>query len=249
MRKRAVIYTANGLPFIRKDVSKTKARLFLLLERIANFMNGKVISCSRSEAEELTKRGIPGKYISNGTEIQPSYDRQPNDVVVVATSGRSTVQKNPALFNEIASKFASDKRVRFVWIGHGELNHLLTSGNITVTGWMTRSDASNVVRNADVYLSTASWEGLPLAVIEAMHLAKPLLLTRCVGNVDLVIDGYNGFGMDTAAEAATKILGFLEDRSTILQMGTHSRELAIREFSVEDMAVKYDVEYRRLAKQ
>lgn len=56
----------------------------------------------------------------------------------VFTLGRISVQKNSRLFNEIALKLP---KLKFLWIGDGELRSELTAPNITVTGWLTRHEA------------------------------------------------------------------------------------------------------------
>lgn len=47
-------------------------------------------------------------------------------------------------------------------------------------------------KELNVYLTVARYEGLPLAVIEAMSLGKAIVASDVVGNRDCVEDGYNG---------------------------------------------------------
>ncbi|MQJ98206.1 glycosyltransferase, partial [Escherichia coli] len=137
------------------------------------------------------------------------------------TCGRITEQKNPTLFNQIAAAFAQRQDVKFVWIGDGENEQraLLTSTNIVVTGWYSKAEVESTVRAADLYLSTSLWEGLPFSVLEALSLGKCLLLSDCVGNRDLVKDGYNGFSFLTAEEAIGRIEWLMQNREAIRQMG------------------------------
>ncbi|MCU0822543.1 MAG: glycosyltransferase family 4 protein, partial [Spirochaetes bacterium] len=46
---------------------------------------------------------------------------------------------------------------------------------------------------ADIYLSTARWEGLPTAVLEAMSLGLPVVAGDVVGNKSVIKNGINGF--------------------------------------------------------
>jgi glycosyltransferase involved in cell wall biosynthesis len=246
--KRNVIYTPNGLPFIRKDISLLKVKIYIFLEKTANWLCGRIISCSKSEAEELIKKGINSIYINNGTEIfdyknEGQLDK--NRKFIIATTGRVTIQKNPLLFNEIAKQFETDARYQFLWIGGGELEHLLTSKNIRISGWLNKSEVINTLSKTDLYISTASWEGLPFAVLEAMNLLKPLLLSNCVGNTDLVINNYNGFIFTTVEEAVIKINFIGSKREIVQEYGNNSYKLLVKDFNVELMAKQYESEYKK----
>ncbi|MBK6979684.1 MAG: glycosyltransferase [Cytophagaceae bacterium] len=81
--------------------------------------------------------------------------------LTILTSGRISSQKNPSLFNAIALSFKDYPQVSFVWVGEGELSHCLTANNITITGWVSKEETNKYYSVADIYLSTALWEGLP----------------------------------------------------------------------------------------
>lgn len=55
-----------------------------------------------------------------------------------------------------------------------------------------------------IYLFTSLWEGLPVAVLQAMCYKKPLLY-NCVGTRDLVVNEYNGYLFETFDEAIKTI--------------------------------------------
>ena len=243
--KKNVIYTANGLSFLRQDVSSFKRAIYVMLERLAHAFGGKIVSCSRSEADALIKKGIPSTYINNGTEIfNCTWPMNPADhSMIIATTGRVTIQKNPRLFNQIAEAFLGDSAFQFIWIGAGERQHELTSGNIKITGWMDRSKVIQTLTKANIYISTASWEGLPFAVLEAMNIYKPLLLTRCVGNIDLVKDDYNGYAFDTAEEAVTRIKSLQHNKGLLNKFAQNSHTMAKEHFDVKKMSRQYEEVY------
>jgi glycosyltransferase involved in cell wall biosynthesis len=60
-----------------------------------------------------------------------------------------------------------------------------------VTGWKCKESAIKYLHDADIYLSTSLWEGLPISVLQAMCYSKPLVLSDCTGNKDLIVD--NGY--------------------------------------------------------
>lgn len=246
LRKKNVIYTPNGLSYLRQDVSPLKRKIYVLLERIADAFCGRVVGCSESEAEALREKGIKSDAINNGTEISPPPQHITKNEFIIATTGRVTIQKNPSLFNKIAESFQDLPNLTFLWIGGGELEPTLTSKNIKVTGWMDRSQVIETVGKADIYLSTASWEGLPFAVLEAMNMCKPLILSRCVGNIDLVKENYNGHLYDSSEQAIEKIAALMGNRILLQTFGENSRALVETEFDVVKMAREYERVYLSL---
>lgn len=242
-RTKKVFYLPHGLSFAREDVSERKKQFYTYLEKIGNAFCGDVIACSDSEKDLLVKKGIYNVHvINNGIKAAgelPEY-RKFSYPLVIGTTGRLTGQKNPALFNEIARAFRSDTRVRFLWIGDGELrNEIEPADNVEVTGWLTPQEVQNKLRNVDLYLSTALWEGLPYAVLEAMNLGKPLLLSDCIGNIDLVKAEINGYCYHTGEEGIKKIKEFICNFEKISQMGNFSYQYLEDSFSIQQMKEKY----------
>jgi glycosyltransferase involved in cell wall biosynthesis len=258
MRRKNVIYTPNGASFSRSDISATKKSFFVALEKIAGSLSGQVVCCSRSESVIYKEIGINATYISNGTfipnqlpEKQTERDgKEHSGKFTIVTCGRVTEQKNPVLFNEIASCFVQQENLQFIWIGEGEAEQkaLLRASNIQITGWLPKEEVDRLVYNADLYMSTSLWEGLPFSVLEALSLGKCLLLSDCVGNVDLVRDGFNGFIYDSSQKAVSKIEWLLQNKEAIPLMEKNSRQWSIEEYDIKLMAQKYQELYHRLIK-
>ena len=246
--QKRTFYLPHGVSFARQDVSPKKRQFYILIEKIANAFAGTVIACSSSERDLLTANGIKNVVvINNGIAVpdkEPMY-KQPGKPIVFGTVGRITFQKNPQLFNQIAQHFQSDDRVKFLWIGDGELRHeIQESDQVQVTGWVTPDEVQNYLKQVDVYLSTSLWEGLPLSVLEAMALGKPLLLSDCVGNVDTVEQGVNGFLYHDATECIDSIQQLLKASPDILlQMGKSSYGRVAREFALNQLKKKYQTLY------
>lgn len=242
-----IIYTPNGAPFLINDASKFKLALFEKLEKFAYLLGGKVICSSESEQTEYNDRGIKADFINNGTKIgKHSFikDKDYNKFRIV-TSGRVADQKNPKVFNEIAQAFVDLSHFEFVWIGDGENFSILTSPNIKITGWLSNEGVKQEIEKADLYLSTSYFEGLPFAVMEAMALGKCLLLSDCIGNVDLVKFGINGRIFNTKEEAINNIIYFFLNKEITASMGLNSIEICQDYFNIEDTAISYRHEYQK----
>ena len=249
--QKRTFYLPHGVSFARQDVSPKKRQFYILIEKIANAFAGTVIACSSSERDLLTANGIKNVVvINNGIAVpdkEPMY-KQPGKPIVFGTVGRITFQKNPQLFNQIAQHFQGDDRVKFLWIGDGELRHEIQENDqVQVTGWVKPDEVQNYLKQVDVYLSTSLWEGLPLSVLEAMALGKPLLLSDCVGNVDTVEQEANGFLYHDAAEGINSIQKILEVSSDeILQLEKASYKRVIDKFSLSRLKTQYQSLYNSI---
>lgn len=233
-RKKNVVYTTQAVSFIRTDISKIKRKLFILLEQIGSRLGGTVVCCSDSERLAMLEKGIKAITIPNGTQFTPLPTVSPaGDTVKVMSIGRATIQKNPAMFRKIADGFISNRQVEFIWVGDGELKEELVADNIKITGWLSREKVRETLLEADIYVSTASWEGMPFAVLEAMAFAKPLVLSYCIGNVDLVKNQANGFIFKTTEEAIRYLNVLIDNKAKRLEMGQASRYLFENKYDFE----------------
>ena len=238
--QKKVIYAPHGATFLRKDVSRFARTAFATIEKAVSIFPAKVIGVSKSEADAYRRIGIKANHVNNGKFFPELPEKKYNeDTFVIVTTGRAMRQKNPALFNQIASAFADNKQVQFIWIGDGNERDLLTSPNIKITGWVPRDEVERLLQTADLYISTALWEGLSYAVLEAMSTHLPLLLTQCPGNNDLVEDGINGFLYNYPAQATDFINQYLSNRELLHAHGNASFNMLQTSFSVEQMAQGY----------
>lgn len=244
-----VVYTTHASPIFRLDIGRAERALYRLLERLASRLGGEVIACSPSERTALRRAFIPATAIANGVEV-PEHPPVacPARTIRVGTMGRITAQKDPHTFRDIADAFVGRPDVEFVWIGDGELREALRGPNIRVTGWLSRADAVTALRSVDVYVSTSKWEGLSLSALQAMAGAKPVVMRRCVGNVDLVEAPTNGHLFDTASEACAAIALLIEDRALLFRMGEASRAIASEKFGMQRMVDSYRELYSRVGR-
>lgn len=245
-----IVYTPHGVSFLRKDVSKMKHRIFVILEKTGAYFGGTTVACSKSEMEAFQHYNIPAIYINNGYKCQSSATSTHafgKDKLTIATIGRISPQKNPTLFNKIASQFTDNQNISFLWIGDGELSDTLQSENITTTGWISREEVDTYLNKIDIYLSTSLWEGLPLSVLQAMCAQKPLVLSDCVGNRDLVINEYNGFMFHDTTSAVSAINNIIESKENISNYGMHSREFLMKNFTLEKMIESYHKLYQKIS--
>jgi len=197
-----VFYTPHGYSFLMQNYKPVKRMAFKMVETICAKGKCTTISCSEGEHQEtlkLTKRAI---YINNAinlTFLQKLIEQVEikNHPFTVFTLGRICYQKNPALFNEIAEAMPD---VKFLWIGEGEMREELKASNIEVTGWANREEALKRSMNADAFILTSLWEGLPISLLEAMYMKKPCVINNIIGNRNVIHNGVNGYICDTVED-------------------------------------------------
>jgi len=229
-----VLYTPNGAPFLSDKTAFSKY-LYRQFEKFGNKLGGKVVCCSPSELKAYLQLGIDAIHISNGTDADGKMhdhstgDRKENFRII--TTGRIIAQKNPGLFNKIAEYFSGLDQFEFFWAGDGEERKTLTAKNIIITGWVDQNTIKSLVTNSDIYLSTSLYEGLSFGVLEALTLQKPVLLSQCVGNMDVVKHGINGNLFDTETEAIVKIVQYYNNRAMLPIMGGFSKSICETEFN------------------
>lgn len=194
-KKVPVFYTPHGYSFLMQNSSSAKRKIYKAIETICGKRNCTTISCSAGEHEESEKLTKQAVYVNNAVntealrELIEAVPRKKHPFTVF-TLGRICYQKNPRLFNQVA---CANTDVRFLWIGDGELRGELTAPNIEITGWAQRNEALQYSVNADAFLLTSLWEGLPMSLLEAMFMEKPCVVSDVIGNHDVIHNNDNGY--------------------------------------------------------
>lgn len=241
-KKAPLFYTPHGYSFLMQNHSAVKRMIYKVVETVCGKRNCTTISCSEGEHQEtlkLTKRAV---YVDNGINIdklqllidETKTEKHP---FTVFTLGRICYQKNPKLFNEIALAMPD---VKFLWIGDGELREELTAPNITITGWSERNVALRYSINADVFLLTSLWEGLPISLLEAMYMKKLCVVSNVIGNRDVIHNGENGFVCDDVDSFVAAIRSADKSRDYI----TNAYADVLNKYNTEVMAKSYSSIYR-----
>ena len=110
-----------------------------------------------------------------------------DDQLVVIHTGRLTLQKNPPMLLAIFKEIVKQKPDAVcLWVGTGELEgqyryliHLAgQEDRIRMMG--VRSDISQLLQAADVFLFPSLWEGLPVSVIEAQASGLPCVIADTI---------------------------------------------------------------------
>ena len=241
-----VFYTPHGYSFLMADISNQKKAFYKLLEKAFAFKNIETIACSKGEYEITKELTSNATYVDNGINLKEfdgiNMDHQTNfDHLKIATLGRISLQKNPVMFNRIAESFPN---VDFIWIGDGELRDKLTTPNIKITGWVDNKTALNYLADTDIFILTSLWEGLPMALLEAMYMKKICIVSDVVGNRDVIHNGQNGYICDSVSNYI-EIVRKVKNKNNFDQVITNAKNEVINHYNSRIMAQQYKQIYKK----
>jgi glycosyltransferase involved in cell wall biosynthesis len=111
-----------------------------------------------------------------------------------------------------------------------------------------RRDIPELLSAYDVYVLPSLWEGLPLALLEAMRLGKPIVCTRVGGNAEVVLDGEGGRIVPPAdpKALADALVATLEDRAFRERARETNQARFFERFSVQSMTRAHEALFREL---
>jgi len=101
---------------------------------------------------------------------------------------------------------------------------------------------------SDIFVFTSSREGLPVSVVEAMAMEKPVVAYNIRGVRDLVVDGKTGFliPFGNVEAFAEKIIYLIEHPEVARAMGEMGRERIEKEFSLDVILQQMEVLYKEI---
>lgn len=208
-REYKLVYTPHGYAHILMGKpGDKKCKAYEWFEKVLGRRNCITLTCCESEdevAKTLTRRTA---YVETGVNLADLHatidpvEPESAGKFTVYGMGRLCTQKQPELFNRIAELVPE---ARFVWIGTGELQHLLTAPNIEVTGWKPRHEAIAMGKGAQIYVLCSLGEAIAMSLIENMYIGKLCLVSNTMGNKSVIKNGVNGYTCDTAEDYALRI--------------------------------------------
>lgn len=191
--------------------------------------------------------GVNGNHFSrealNGNTARDELNI-PQGVPVIGTVASFRVQKQLDLWLKIASMIRNEiPSVKFLLVGdgpvrdslHKQVRELNLGDAVYFPG--LQKDVRPYLATMDIYLMTSRFEGLPVALLEAMAMERPVVSTPVGGIPEVIEEGRNGYLIpDTDLDRFRKKLSeLLNDDKGRLEMGKHARETVMKNFGMERM--------------
>ncbi len=193
---------------------------------------------------------IPVYAVSNGVALprmevrEPLREKlglRPTDILI-GVIARIEHQKNPLFMCRLLNRLPDF--VHCVWIGDGRMRPELEAEILRcdqakrfhLLGW--QNNASSWLSAFDVFALGSHYEGLPLALLEAMAAGLPCVASRVDGTQDCLTDESDGFlcPVDDVEQWVGTLNRLIESRPFRCAIGEAAQRRYVQEFSLEAMA-------------
>lgn len=257
--KSKVIFTVHGSSFT-PGVGKKREIFAKMVEKILLPFTNKLIFVSKfdynlwvSQFKKL-KKSNKGIVIYNGVENSvekiKTSKRKYNNKLEICMAARFSPPKKQELLIKSIKNSPLENLVHVTFLGDGELLErckLLGENNKAFSFKGAVQNVSKYYTNADIVALISNFEGLPISLIEALPLSKPLIASD-VGGVSEIIYN-NGFCVKNSEKSISDALRQVIDHPSLLaKLGKNSYRLYEKYFKIETMLNDTNKVYQELLK-
>ncbi len=266
----AVVHTIHGIHYLHYRNIVLRA-ISIDLERYCSKFTDAVVFVSEADlaAGRRLRLSKPAKLrlIRNGIDCSglgtEQFARQaagrrgvfPQGSPLIGTVARLHRQKGVSvLLRAAAAMLVGRPEGRIIVAGGGELEDDLLR-EIRTLGLERRflllgerADARTILSRLDVFVLPSLWEGLPLVLIEAAALSKPIVATSVDGSREIITDGETGLLVPPADPAALAVAvnRLLDDPALAARLGARARDTIPPRFTLAKMIAGYEDLYAAL---
>ncbi len=238
------LYTFHSTQFMpQRRRTSLRRRLRLRATRLGAALATRLVAVSEAIGDNMVAlaglsrnrisvipNGISPREFKAGADpiaVRREFGLGPDQPLIV-TVGHLHSYKNQAMLIRAAARMSrSAPEARFLIAGEGDmrprLEGLRDRLGLENSVWLPgrRRDVPSLLAAADVFVLTSRWEGLPVSVLEAMALARPVVVTRAPGCIEVVRDGLTGFVVeqDDDQALARRLIQLLNDPELAGEMG------------------------------
>jgi glycosyltransferase involved in cell wall biosynthesis len=242
--------------------------------RLTDFLSRRTVAVSQAAADRFTRlKAVPQRKCSvilNGIDVAsfaPSAGRKETmraetgiatgsaTFVWLAVGRLAPAKDYPNLLRAFAA-VRTEKPDAQMWVAGdargGERKPLETlAKELQIDGavrWLgLRRDMPALLDAADALVSSSAWEGMPLAVGEAMSMAKPVVVTDVGGVRELVGDaGVVVPAKDSRALAEAMLETMQQSREVLDARGRAARQRILCRFSMDATADRWEALYKEV---
>lgn len=150
----------------------------------------------------------------------------------------------------------SNHNVRLIVCGDGLLTEAVLlakelgiEDKIEFLGWIDSDKKTQVLNSANAIVLPSYNEGLPMVIVEALSLGKPVITTPVGGIGEIIVDNENGFLVEPGniSQLRQKLRQILNGKSTlIIKVSENAAATYKARFSPEKIIPKVDAVYKEL---
>jgi len=186
----------------------------------------------------------------------------PDKATIIGMVARIDQQKDYETLAKAAARVvAVAPDVRFLIVGGYSNDELQREHFEKVKLWLTtnnvlpyfiftdfRTDVPRLLSAMDIVVLSTHYEGLPLALLEAMACGKPVVATAVDGVPEVVADKHTGllFSHRDDRELASHLLSLIGDRARARELGENARSFVREHFNQEQFGDSIVALYRHV---
>ncbi len=157
--------------------------------------------CAIPRPVRVIYNGIDDRAFRGATDDQSfraELGLAPDDLLILTAVRLVEAKGLPYLVEAATQVVRESPNAVFVLAGQGpkeeEIKALVAKAGLGDRFRMIgfRSDVTRLIMGCDIYAMSSLWEGLPLALLEALAAGKPIVCTAVGGNAEVVEDRVNG---------------------------------------------------------
>lgn len=268
-----LIYRFTGVPVVYTEHNKQERYhgVTFRLNKLTFNWQSLVIAVSQDVEESIRKNikpVVPVQTVLNGVNTD-AFRRDPSagaalraqhniapDALVVGTIAVFRFQKRLVEWLEVmAGVCAADPRVYGIIVGDGplraeieaKLKALKLEGRVILAGLQT--EVRPYLSAMDIYMMSSVFEGLPIALLEAMSMGCAVVTTDAGGIKEVIRDGQDGYlvSVDGWPALGDRVQKLTANAALRAELAANARARATDAFSMKRMVQELEHVYEKLS--
>lgn len=199
------------------------------------------------------------RFITNGVDLDRvdetinTIEKQKySEKIQIVNIGRLNKQKHQVQLIRVFATLPEEFELIIIGAGENEeqlrnqARDLKVEKRIIFTGLIPREEVYNYLVNADLFINTALWEGMPIAVLEAMSCSLPVVLSDIPPHKEIENYSKDNLVCKSDEEYKNKILEIAKEKNKLIKLGQINRKIVEDHYSLKNMHKRYDEIYQKL---
>ena len=270
-----IVFLLSKIPVVYTEHNKQERYHFATrwLNRTSFNWQSAAIAVSNDVADSIQKmikpkitvhqilNGVNTNHFQRDLELGKKIRDQlniPDHAIIVGTISVFRFQKRLKEWLDVMAEVLKKRQnVYGLIIGDGplkeeiinHLNKLNLQKKIILAGLQT--DVKPWLSSMDIFMMTSKFEGLPIALLEAMSMQCAIATTDAGGIKEVVNHNQSGLmvGVDDVGKLSEEILRLIDDPEFRNSLGVNARNRVIESFGIEQMVRKLEALYFSLVKK